>query len=378
MNALPAPLQSGTGEAGGPGGPRRGRRRRAALIVGTVMVIGGATGYALLDDEAPASPGGAAQTGLATVTQGRLSARTSVSGTLGYRGGYKVVNQAAGMYTRLPKAGEIIAQGAVLYRVDGRPVIFLRGSATPLYRDLRLGMEGADVRQLNAALVDMGYGGDSGLNPRSSYFSWATREALKKLQDDLDIKENGVLAKDQAVFLPDDKIRVTSVGVTAGAPAAAGNTVLEAGSRTRQVNVALDASLQSQVKAGDKVTITLPNLKTVPGTVSSVGTVAKKNSSGGATVDAAITPAGRKAAGALDQAPVQVSIVTESVDDALAVPVNALLALLNGGYGLEVADGSGARRLVPVTLGLFDDTAGTVQVTGPGVSAGLRVVVPAS
>jgi hypothetical protein len=33
---------------------------------------------------------------------------------------------------------------------------------------------------------------------------------------------------------------------------------------------------------------------------------------------------------------------------------------------------------VPVTLGLFDDTAGLVQVTGAGIQAGQRVVVPAS
>jgi hypothetical protein len=33
---------------------------------------------------------------------------------------------------------------------------------------------------------------------------------------------------------------------------------------------------------------------------------------------------------------------------------------------------------VPVTLGLFDDAEGLVQVTGPALAAGQRVVVPAS
>jgi hypothetical protein len=33
---------------------------------------------------------------------------------------------------------------------------------------------------------------------------------------------------------------------------------------------------------------------------------------------------------------------------------------------------------VPVRLGLFDDAAGLVQVTGPGLAAGQRIVVPAS
>jgi hypothetical protein len=41
-------------------------------------------------------------------------------------------------------------------------------------------------------------------------------------------------------------------------------------------------------------------------------------------------------------------------------------------------DRGGSRRLVAVTLGLFDDAAGLVQVTGAGLAAGQRVVVPAS
>jgi hypothetical protein len=33
-------------------------------------------------------------------------------------------------------------------------------------------------------------------------------------------------------------------------------------------------------------------------------------------------------------------------------------------------------HLVPVRLGLFDDAAGMVAVSGPGLKAGQRVVVP--
>jgi multidrug efflux pump subunit AcrA (membrane-fusion protein) len=73
---------------------------------------------------------------------------------------------------------------------------------------------------------------------------------------------------------------------------------------------------------------------------------------------------------------VTVTITTSRVRNALAVPVAALVAR-PGGYAVEVVSGS-RHRLVPVTPGLFDDTAGMVQVTGPGLSAGQRVVVPAS
>jgi len=60
------------------------------------------------------------------------------------------------------------------------------------------------------------------------------------------------------------------------------------------------------------------------------------------------------------------------------VPVNALLALAGGGYAIEVVGAAGVHRLLAVTLGLFDDAAGLVQVNGSGVRAGQRVVVPAS
>ena len=55
----------------------------------------------------------------------------------------------------------------------------------------------------------------------------------------------------------------------------------------------------------------------------------------------------------------------------------ALLARSGGGYAVEVVGARGSHRLVPVTVGVFDDAAGLVQVSGPGLAAGQHVVVPA-
>jgi multidrug efflux pump subunit AcrA (membrane-fusion protein) len=65
------------------------------------------------------------------------------------------------------------------------------------------------------------------------------------------------------------------------------------------------------------------------------------------------------------------------VPNALAVPVTALLAQSTGGYRVEVIDPGGTHHLVPVSLGLFDDADGLVQVTGSQLTAGQQVVVPA-
>jgi hypothetical protein len=238
-------------------------------------------------------------------------------------------------------------------------------------------MEGADVRQLNAALVALGYATKDKLDPNSDYFGRQTYNALKKMQGAVGLDETGRLPLGQAVFLPSSEVRVTKVNAVRGGSAAPGGVILQASSTQRQVTVALSASQQSDVAVGDQVTISLPNGKTTPGVVSSVGKVATKGDNS-TTIDVYITPSKPKETGQLDQAPVQVSIVSETVKDVLSVPVNALLALAGGGYAVEVVDAGGAHRLIAVTTGLFDDSAGKVEVTGDGLAAGQNVVVPAS
>jgi hypothetical protein len=231
-------------------------------------------------------------------------------------------------FTMLPAVGQVIAQGQTLYAISGRPVVLRYGS--PATRELPLG---------------------------------------------------------SVVFEP-GPVRVTSVTPELGASVTPG-PVLAVTSTRPQVKIALSAAQQSNVKVGDRVSITLPNQQTTAGVLSSVGTVAKSPASkegggggengeeGGPTIEVGVTPSEPQAIGHLDEAPVSVSITTQSVPEALAVPVDALLALAGGGYALEVAEG-GTHHLEAVTLGLFDDAEGLVQVSGSGVSAGQRVVVPST
>ncbi|WP_176611385.1 peptidoglycan-binding protein [Actinomadura sp. WMMB 499] len=371
---------SGEEAAGGPGTPRKRRRRRTLLSVLVLGVAGAAVAVVLVDpfgDEAPASTRNAAPTGSATIRQGQVSARISVSGTLTYAGGYEAVNQASGVFTDLPSTGKVYKAGHTLYRVNTEPVVYLKGSI-PVYRDLEWGDEGRDVRQLNAALVSLGYG--SGLDADSKYFGYATYLALLRLEDARGLEEDGKLSQSEVVYLPADEIRVTELNAGVGDKAGGGTAVLEASSLRRHVSVELDAAYQSQVKEGDKVTITLPNLKTTGGEVISVGKVATSDDDeeGGAKIKVGIRPDDPEATGSLDRAPVQVSIVTDSAEGVMYVPVTALLALLDGGYGVEIVAADGTRRLVQVQLGMFDQNSGTVEITGQGLKAGQRVVVPAS
>jgi peptidoglycan hydrolase-like protein with peptidoglycan-binding domain len=367
----------------------------ALAAVGGVLVTSGARQAAAANQQPPAHT--------AQVEKRTLSATFSQPGTLTYRARsdgspYSVINHARGTYTKLPTAGQVISQGHVLYRVDNSPVVLLYGS-TPAYRTLSAGITGPDVAELNADLVALRYATAAQLRPGSTYFGSATTTAVEKLQAALGLTQSGKLALGQAVFEP-SAVRVTSVPAQLGGSAHPGETVLQATSTTRQVQVALDASQQTSVAVGNRVTITLPDNRTTPGVVSSVGAVATCPSSSGSggsgsgsaapgtdacssgnsgsaspMITVGVTPSHPGATGRWDQAPVQVGITTGRVPDALVVPVTALLSLSSGGYAVEVTGAGAIDHLVPVSLGLFDDADGLVQVTGAGLAAGQEVVI---
>jgi hypothetical protein len=140
------------------------------------------------------------------------------------------------------------------------------------------------------------------------------------------------------------------------------------------VTIALDVADQHLVKKGTKVTVELPNGTTVPGVVTSVGKVATENAAeegGSTTIEVVVSVRDNQKLRTYDTAPVEVTIVSAQRKNVLAVPVNALLALSEGGYGVQVVEGP-ATRYVAVRTGMFAD--GKVEVTG--VDEGATVVVP--
>lgn len=309
-------------------------------------------------------------------------------------------------FTSLPSAGAVIRQNQAVYSVDDQAVPLLYGPV-PAYRAFYVGMsDGADVGELVQDLITLGDG--PGLTA-SDHYSTATATAVERWQRALGVPATGQVLLGQVVFEP-GPIRVTSVtaavGASAGGGAAnggggSGTAVLAATSTTPQVTVALDVSQQYLVKTGDSVTVVLPNgSSTVGGHVTSVGTVATcpggggvgtgsgstagggtpcSSSGGGSnatpTVTVTISLDNTSPLASLDQAPVNVNFTTETVDHVLAVPVNALLALQGGGYGVQVVTGV-TSRLVGVTTGIYDSTL--VQVSGSGITAGTRVEVPSA
>src|SRR5215469_6229715 len=202
---------------------------------------------------APGQLGAAPAT--AAVTRQDLSATMPVTATLGYAGSYQVTGRGSGTLTWLPSAGQVIGEGRVLYTTDlTSPVVLLYGSV-PDWRTLGEGVAGQDVAQLNHDLVDLGYASRTDVVAAGwDYYSWETASGVRRLEQHLGVAfPPGSLALGQVVFEP-VALRVVAVTGTLGGPA--DGPVLAATSDRHVVMIPLDVSMQSQVKAGNAVSIT--------------------------------------------------------------------------------------------------------------------------
>jgi hypothetical protein len=207
------------------------------------------------------------------------------------------------------------------------------------------------------------------LGPNTTW-SDATTTAVKKWQKHLGVDQTGAIDLGRVVFEP-TSIRIAQHVAEIGA--AAGGPLLKVTDTTRSVHIDLSASRQSAVHVGDSVEVLLPSGATTGATVQTVGTVATAGANGGdPTLPVELALTDPSAAGDLDQAPVSVRITTSSASDVLSAPIQALVALAEGGYAVERVTGPATTKLVAVTLG--PSAEGWVQVTGD-VHSGDEVVV---
>ena len=145
----------------------------------------------------------------------------------------------------------------------------------------------------------------------------------------------------------------------------------------------VDASDQETVALGDNVEIELPTDERVPTVITFIDQVVTQTQTGD-FIEVILEVLNPEEIEAYDQAPVKVFVTTEISQNVLYVPVNALIALAEGGYALEIYDGevegstfegeSGVDTIyVAVEIGVFTD--GFVEVIG-NIAKGQLVVVP--
>jgi peptidoglycan hydrolase-like protein with peptidoglycan-binding domain len=349
------------------------RRTAAVVAAAGVAAVGLTVALAAGDEPPPVNASGASATATATVERRDLVDRDTIQGTLGYADAFTLVAGAAGTITRLPDPGTVVRRGHALYDVDDVPAAWLLYGSLPAWRDFAPGMsDGEDVRQLERNLRALGYDPDHDMTIDDDW-TWATTAAVERFQDARDMTEDGTLGRGEVAFRP-GPTRVGEVRATVGQAVAPGAQIEELTSTKREITVALDADRQELARAGEGVTVDLPNGRSARGRITDVAKVAEKAASQDAdpTIAVTIVMRGKAAHGTgLDQAPVDVGFARERSKHALAVPVTALLARAGGGFAVEVVEG-GRHRLVPVEPGTYADDY--VAVTGDGLREGMTVV----
>ncbi len=370
-----------------PGPPRRRRLALPAALVaagtaGAVVAVAVRGGTAVA--AAPAAP----PVTTATVVRTDLTTTMLTGGTLGYAPSPPVINQLTGTYTWLPAAGATIRAGQALYRVDDVPVTLMAGR-TPAWRPFGLGMTGgSDVTELQASLIARGDARGLFSVP-TGQFDWLTAAAVERWQAASGYPVTGQIALGQVVFLP-APILTGAPDAAAGQGAVPGSAPYAVTTTRRTVIVPLNPNIPA-ISPGEAVSLILPSGTATPGRVITVGSAlapapaAGSSGSGGSagsggsgaapagSTVAVVAPGRPGATGTGADVPIQVSLTVRSVRGVLAVPVSALLALAGGGYAVEVAGRSGTHHLTGVTTGAF--AGGRVQISGPGIAAGAKVVV---
>ncbi|MFJ8013456.1 peptidoglycan-binding protein [Streptomyces sp. NPDC096339] len=357
-------------------GRRRGPRGTAIAVAAFALAAASVGTAAVLlpgDGDSGAESGRALPPATAEVLRQTLKDTKNVDAQLGYGTAQSMTGRLPGTLTLLPKSGAEITRGKALYALDNQPVVLLYGSL-PAYRALAKGAEGLDVKQLEENLRALGY---TGFTPDEEYTD-ATAKAVERWQGSLGLRKTGTVELGRIVFAP-DAVRVAGLEAEPGQQTGPGQKVLSYTGTAKAVTAELDIADQRLAKQGTPVDVSLPDGVVVQGTISEVATASKpaegqkKAETKIKAVVALADAKAREAVRAYDQAGVHVVFTADTRNDVLTVPVSALLALAEGGFGVEVVEGS-TSRYVAVTTGLFAE--GRVEVSGSGIAQGAKVGIP--
>ena len=278
-------------------------------------------------------------------------------------------NQASGTVTTVNVApGDEVGPGSVLYTVNLRPVVIAQG-AVPSFQALARGSSGADVAQLQAMLAALGlYNG-----AQDGGFGYLTSVAVKAWQKSLGVTQDGVVQPGDLVFVPSLPTRValdTEV-IKRGATVAGGEPVVKGLPPEPAFTVPVTDTQAALMPNGTRVEIADGDLTWEGWVVDQ-----KSDPQAGTTVILAGKDGASICGEDCGEIPVTgqtlllSKIVTVETVSGLVLPSAALLSSADG--TVSVIDEEGQSHVVTVT------TSARGMSVVEGVSAGLRVRVPAS
>ncbi|MFD0415724.1 peptidoglycan-binding protein [Streptomyces sp. NPDC127108] len=349
-------------------------RRRTGFLVGGVAAAAVAVGAGALAYGGGGSDDGRSERPPATTTVTRtdLVLSKTVDGKVDYAQRRAVKSAVPGTVTVAAREGTTVTRGQALYELDDKPVTLLYGPV-PAFREMKVGARGSDVLELERNLVALGYGGGLYVDPR---YDRATAAAVKRWQRSLNRTPTGRVGKGDVVFQP-EQVKVVRADAALADQVGPEAPALTIASTRPVVRAQLDQTDASLTAKGTRVEVTLPSGTIKRGRVT--GTVKPEDSgdeeASGDTITVEVSlDGGASASGEDAKATASVKFVSESREDVLTVPVEAVVALrgTDGGYGLQLVEGR-TSRMVRVETGLTAD--GRIEVSGSQLKEGLTVGV---
>jgi peptidoglycan hydrolase-like protein with peptidoglycan-binding domain len=255
------------------------------------------------------------------------------------------------------------------------------------WRTLTMGSSpGSDIRQLEENLAALGFDPD-GAMVVDDMFDVATKQAVMLWEESLGSTVDGSVSASDLVYSPGPvKAGAAGEGIELGMAVNSGAMLVnlvavskvgidptgsESVESTQKIVLQLPVDDRDLIEDGSAVVVELADGTELDAVVSTIG--APVTGESGSTVEVVVVPVGP-----IDDAwtgtNVTVHVTSDLAQQVLTVPVSALLALVEGGYAVEVMDAGDSTRLVAVETGMFAD--GVVEISGEGLSEGLLVVVP--
>jgi hypothetical protein len=265
--------------------------------------------------------------------------------------------------TGIAEVGDEIGSGDILYTIEGNPVVALSG-ALPAWRTMDSSSDdGADIAQLEAALVAIGYDPDGTVVVDEAWDA-DTTAMVRRWQSGLHVADTGKVTLGSVVFIAHaGTVVTTSVGV--GGQVEDGTTILTMSGTMQQVIIEVPAELQATVVPSMVVDIA--------GTPGKVQRLRSADGTEGVTVQAVISPDAPidSPAGST----VRVTIASTVAADQLLVATEAIVSRLDGTYAVEVPGATGGHSFVPVQVVAV--SGNRTAITGDGVTEAMTVLAPA-
>ena len=261
----------------------------------------------------------------------------------------------------------------------------------PAWRSFETGMSaGDDIYQLEQNLVSLGYDKDKSILIDRE-FDENTHKAVEAMQSLMGVSVTGKLSFKDILFIPGPSVvQYSSSHTELGSMIVTTNPVLglipiekvieksgepEVTKSLQKVNSSIEVANQDLVGVGLSVSIELPDENIIAGTISDIGEIAviPLGNQGEPYLEIVIAIDEVESFPEWTGATVTVSVTKKLASDVLAAPVTSLLAVLGGGYAIEIIE-NGLTKLVPVSVGLYAD--GYVEIDGDGIKEGTEVIVP--